>query len=220
MNTPIVSTQTPDQLQRHTIMRCVVALGIAVLAWQLIARSQQSGLTQARASLIARQEQLTAFAAAPATVTDLAAATETLKSQSRKYRDRLAITADAAKLYENIGNLALRQQLRMERIEPLRTTGHAAGDAAKAGFEMSGYSMEVVGTYDGVARFLDQLQTSMGVTRVESLRIEPAVSVGKDGSLVRATIETHHLRLPPEGLKVELATDHPANPTQPSGGVK
>lgn len=220
MSTHTISTQTNDQLQRHTIMRCVVALGVAVLAWQLIARSQQSGLSQARASLVARQEQLTAFAAAPAVVSDLAAATETLKGQSKKYRDRLAITADAAKLYENIGNLALRQQLRMERIEPLRTTGQTAGAAAKAGFEMSGYSMEVVGTYEGVARFLDQLQNSLGVTRVESLRIEPAVTAGKEGSLVRATIETQHLRLPPDGLKVELTMDQPVNPAQPAGGVK
>jgi Tfp pilus assembly protein PilO len=219
MSTPTRAPQTLDQVQRQTIMRCVVALGIAVLAWQLITRSQQTGLSQARASLAARQEQLAAFAAAPATVADLSVATQTLKGQSKKYLDRLAITADTAKLYESIGNLALRQQLRMERIDPLRTAGQTAGAAAKDGFEMSGYSMEVVGTYDGVARFLDQLQNSLGVTRIESLRIEPAVITGKDGSLVRATIETQHLRLPPGGLKVESA-DQPAKPVQSNGGAK
>lgn len=220
MSTIASSTQTLDQVQRQTLMRCVVALGIAVLAWQLITRSQQVGLSQARASLISRQEQLSAFQAAPAAVTDLAAATETLKAQSRHYRERLAITADTAKLYESIGNLALRQQLRMERIDPLRTAGQTAGAAAKAGFEMSGYAMEVVGTYDGVARFLDQLQNSLGVTRIESLRIEPAVIAGKEASLIRATIETQHLRLPPGGLKVDLAADQPGKPAQPNRGAK
>lgn len=220
MSTPHHPLQTLDQVQRQTIMRCVVALGISVLAWQLLTRSQQVGLSQARASLVAREEQLAAFAAAPATVPDLAVATQTLKGQAKIYRDRLALTADTAKLYESIGNLALRQQLRMDRLDPLRTAGQTAGAAAKAGFEMTGYAMEVVGTYDGVARFLDQLQNSLGVTRIESLRIEPAVIAGKDGSLVRATIETQHLRLPPGGLKIESAADQPGKPALPTGGVK
>ncbi len=216
------TTATPlhggDQLQRQTILRCVVALGVAVLAWQMITRSQQNGLVQARASLIARDEQLAAFANAPAAASDLAAATEALTRQAKQYRTRLAITADTAKLYESIGNLALRQQLRMERIDPLRTAGQSAGTAAKAGFEMTGYAMEVVGTYEGVARFLDQMQSALGVTRIESLRIEPAAIAGKDGSLVRATIETQHLRLPPGGMKVDTNPD--SLPGSAVGGAK
>lgn len=225
MKPELVQTAGPESLQRQVLLRGVVALGITVLAWQVLTRSQQTGLAQARAQVASRQEQLAAFEAAPRPVTDLAAATESLRRTSLSLRNRLAQTADSAKLYEAIGNLAIRQQLRIERIDPLRSTGESAVSAAKAGFEKSGYALDVVGSYDGVARFLDQIQTSLGASRVESLRIEPVAITGNQGALVRATLETLHLRLPPGGLKSDHAVSQDGSSSQArtdfgSGGVK
>jgi Tfp pilus assembly protein PilO len=214
------SSLSPELVQKQTLVRSVVALGIAVLAWQIIARSQQLELAHARASLATRHNELEEFSVAPTVLKDLPAASEALQRRSKELRTRLAITADTGKLYETIGNLALRQQLRIERIDPLRSSGQAAGSAAKVGIEKTGYAMEVVGTYDGVARFIDQLQSALGVSKVESVRIEPAPISGKDGSLVRATIETQHLRLPPGGIDFSSLTTSATSQPRTLGGAK
>ena len=214
MSSPASASYGPDSLQRQVLLRGVVALGVVVLAWQVLARSQQTGLAQARAEVTARAERLETFNAAPRAVVDLPTATESLRRASTDLRARLSQTADTAKLYEAIGNLAQRQQLRIERIDPLRSAGESAGAAAKVGFEKSGYALEVVGSYDGVARFLDQIQSSLGASRVESVRIEPIAVTGSQGTLVRATLETLHLRLPTGGLRVQ---DDPAAASKAPG---
>lgn len=220
MKSLISLATSADLVKKQTLMRSVVALGISVLAWQIIVRSQKQELAQARAAVADRHQQLEEFAQAPTIIKDIPTVTDALQRKSKELRARLAITSDTGKLYEAIGTLAARQQLRIERIDPLRSGGQSAGLAAKVGFEKSGYSLEVVGTFDGVARFLDQLQSGLGVSKVESVRIEPAAVSGKDGTLVRATIETQHLRLPPGGLDLDAARTTPAAPAKDSGGAK
>ncbi len=116
---------------------------------------------------------------------------------------------ESGKLYESFRGLAKAAAVRIERIEPKGESSLGAMTKAKAGeaggltARAIGYSLEVTGTYEAVARFLSSCETELGSSRVVSFRLSPSVQARAGGpTLVVATLETQHVC-----LKLDEAAD-------------
>jgi hypothetical protein len=182
---------------------CVIA-GVVCALWYVIVRPLEQRLVANKASLEGISTQLATFqdsikdepAMAPV-IADYSTRTTILKD----WTDR---SGNAGRLYEEFRSIAADHNVRIERIEP--NTGRSAGRWTKPGdknqmvSEVFGYSLEVTGRYEDVARFLDACENQLGASKVVGFRMTPefnaAASAGATaGKNISATIETAHLKI-------------------------
>ena len=182
---------------RSYVVRLAVVSALASAAWYFVVRPMRDELTTRKATLAATHAeielgkgQILASDRAPA------AAIEQLKSQADALTRLWSVAAETSGLYEQIDSLAHRYGVVVERMEPNRggAKGIASKDAPDAPtFNELAYSIELVGPYEGVARFVRAIQYELGMTRIESLRISPVES--QSGSTqVRASVKTTHFQ--------------------------
>eukprot|EP00913_Durusdinium_trenchii_P006174 g5786.t1 len=140
----------------------------------LRAEVQRAGLAAATAEIEAGQAQIVASQQEPREVI------QELREQAESLRRFWSISADASVLYEEIDAVAKRYGVVVERVEPSRGGSKGAiGDEQEdaPAFNEIGYSIELVGSYEGVARFLRAIQNELGMARIDSVRITPALSI-------------------------------------------
>lgn len=129
--------------------------------------------------------------------------------------ERSAMARDAARLNASIEELAGRTGVTIQRTQPRESVSAAAfaPPVSAAGADASGalpalikpdavvgFTIEASGNYAGITRFLDGLETSLGYTRVDSVRVTPD---SEHEDRARATISTLHFAFSlPGGVQV------------------
>lgn len=182
-----------------------LALAAACAAvWYLAARSLHVSLAQARAELAGAVNEISAHETDyPPSAGDPAKAMLDLADREKRVRDLTRVSGDAAKVYEALGVVAGSCNVRVDRIEPVRSgvrEPRSSRQAAKPGAfavsaESTHYVIEATGQYADIARFVKALERDLGLTRVVSLRLSPAPVTPGAPPAISASIETSHYKL-------------------------
>src|SRR5262245_15329644 len=188
--------------QRQHVMRGILCAAAVGATWYFVARPMEAGLRFQQSAFAATQAQLRQHEATLQSEPNMA---PTIRSMS----DRLhAITTWAAKsgdtggLYEAFRDLAAKTGVRIEVIEPngARQPSRPSGGRSKTDLvtcELAGYTIDISGSYEAIARFIGACDTQLGASKVVSFRMSPAPGSppGEPASVVVASVETVHLRL-------------------------
>lgn len=129
--------------------------------------------------------------------------------------ERSVMARDAAKMNASIEELAGRCGVTIQRTQPRESVGPgmptvavpapAGADGAAAAPALVkpdaviGFTIEAAGNFAGMTRFVEGLETSLGYTRVDSVRVSPD---SEHDDRVRATISTLHFAFSlPKGVQ-------------------
>lgn len=106
--------------------------------------------------------------------------------------------AEGSRLYSQLLALGDREGLRIERIDP------ASRDEEQGLFATTvAFSIEAVGSYQNVARFIGAIENDFGFASVVGFSLTPID--GEQGELVHASLETAHRRFDPKAAPVANA---------------
>ena len=200
--------KTPDVLgvqrmtsERRFMFQLAMAVVLAVGGYHLLVKPEAKLLRNAQATLAAQSKDLSDVNQMPQVTDDLPLAIKQMSERHRELLTKLSASADASKTYDAIGQLATKSGVRTDRIDPVRNGDARAAssggkDKNRLILESYGYSIEAVGTYGKLAEFIDQLNTSTGVTRISNLVIEPLETPEGQEQRIRAIITTVHYRMP------------------------
>ncbi len=183
---------------RSYIVRLCVASAVASAAWYFGVRpmrdnleAQQASLAAAQSEIEAGQIQIMQGEQTPAeTIADL-------RSSATAIEQLWAVSSDASQIYEAIDEIANRYGVVIERLEPRRGSAVVPSQDEQEDapvFIELGYSIELVGSYEGVARFIRAIQNELGMARVDSFRISPALTQDL-GAQIRASVRTTHYQV-------------------------
>lgn len=180
---------------RSYVVRLAVVSAVACAAWYFGIRPMREGLVTKRATLSAMEAEISSgqeLVERSEIVPELLI--NELRRAASSLRELWAISADASVLYDAIDTIAQRYAITIERMEPRR--GVPARDARGEGedrpvFNEIAYTIDLLGTYENVARFLRAVQSELGMARVDSVRITPALSTD-DPAFIRASVTTTH----------------------------
>ena len=190
-------------LEKRFLIRGAIACALTIACYQFLVRPERLRLAAARTSLASQQNELNEMNNLPHVVDDIPAAIVQMSQRRDQLRSRLKDSGDASTLYDKIGKLGQRCGVRTDRIDPVRVDApHApvSGRGAKPNvgvtLESYGYQIEVIGSYENIAKFVDAINSETGVSYVGSLLCEPLAQTGSSPKLVRATVGTLHFKLP------------------------
>ncbi|MFI4896548.1 MAG: hypothetical protein ACIARR_01845 [Phycisphaerales bacterium JB059] len=182
---------------RTFVVRLAVVVSVVCAAWYFGVRPLRDNLQLEQATLTAAQQEILEgervrreYGREPTDVI------EELQRSANALREFWNASADASMIYESIDTLAMRHGVIVERMEPKRSPtsarpGNTAADEPT--FEQIVYSIELLGSYEGVSRFLHAVQNDLGMARVDSIRVGPAATAS-DPSRVRASVMTTHFQ--------------------------
>ncbi len=182
---------------RNYVVRLAVISAVASAAWYFVVRPMRDRLMQQRATLVAAQAEISSgLSQIEANERAPESAIETLTTRANVLSRLWGVSADASVLYEQIDTIAHRYGVVVERMEPSRggARGVVSGEKPDAPtFNEIGYSIELVGPYEGVARFVRAIQHELGMARIDSLRITPA-QASAGNTQIRASVKTTHFQ--------------------------
>jgi hypothetical protein len=181
---------------RRPIMMTVAGTFASVAMWSLFIKPMHRELAEKQQQLAAQQSRLdqAALERSRAEV-DPAQLIDEFKSLAMRYEESWSLSADSAAVYAKFDELAGEAGVSIDRIEPSRTG--AGFDMGGGRVTQCGFVVELRGPYDQVLHFIELTQTRMGLTRVSSVRLNPA-TVGADQGVVQANLVTEHFGV--EGL--------------------
>jgi hypothetical protein len=203
-----MKTKTPEVLgvrrmssERRFAYQLVTALAVALAGYHMLVKPEARLLKMAQATLAAQAKDLSDVGQLPQVADDLPVAIKQMGDRHHELLAKLNASADASKMYDMIGQLAGKSGVRTDRIDPVRNGDSRAAssggkDKNRLVLESYGYSIEAVGSFDKLAGFIDQLNTSTGVTRISNLVIEPLETPEGQEQRIRAIITTVHYRMP------------------------
>ena len=201
-------------LEKRFLIRGVIACAITVASYQMLIRPEYQRLAAAKLSLAAQQNELDEMKNLPHVVDDIPAAIVQMTQRRDQLKARLKDSGDASTLYDKIGKLGQRCGVRTDRIDPVRVDspqvaalGREATQAGAVTLESYGYQIEVIGSYENIAKFVDAINSETGVSYVGSLLCEPLVQPGSAPKQVRATVGTMHFKLPAEREKAAASAN-------------
>lgn len=172
------------------------ALAVAILAggaWYLALHSSSGDLSAARAELAAQRLLLKEGSGETGTTKD---ATETaLRAQELRFESLSKEGPEPEKLYDAITAAARECSVRIERLNPSRNTTRGREIESKTGIAVGtiDFTIEFRGGYAGAVKFLREIETGLGLVRVNTLRLVPE-RTPDGGLIVVANIETSHFK--------------------------
>ncbi len=178
------------------LMVCLIAAG----SWALVARPAEASLASRRRALASMRGELSKgqkeAGAALAGEESLAA----LSARGEAMNEWSGRVGDDTQLFERLGELARARDVKIDRLDPRA----AVAPSKEAKFKDSATqvsaracSMDVSGSYESIARFLEDIDTALGASKVTMFRLSPGVKGGgvARAGMVSATVETAHLRV-------------------------
>lgn len=205
-------------LEKRFLIRGVIACAITVACYQMLIRPERQRLAVAKLSLASQQSELSEMKNLPHVVDDIPAAIVQMTQRRDQLKARLKDSGDASTLYDKIGKLGQRCGVRTDRIDPVRVDAPqlAPGHVHAGGvpLESYGYQIEVIGSYENIAKFVDAINSETGVSYVGSLLCEPWVQPGSAPKQVRATVGTMHFKLPAQKEKAAASATSPTGETE------
>ncbi len=200
-------------LEKRFLIRGAIAGALTIACYQFLVRPERLRLAEAKLSLASQQNELDEMNNLPHVVDDIPAAIVQMTQRRDQLKARLKDSGDASTLYDKIGKLGQRCGVRTDRIDPVRVdppraavSGKGAKQDLGIALESYGYQIEVVGSYENIAKFVDAINSETGVSYVASLLCEPMVQPGSGPKQVRATVGTYHFKLPVSKEKASAAT--------------
>ncbi len=135
-------------------------------------------------------------------------ATETYTSPQeipKKLRNRVdwisnmsAVSGDPSEVYNRIAKLASTNDVRVDRITPSRS---GAGRLREVGMNAPlRHTIDAIGAFADVARFINALESDTGFCAIDSMRISPLQGQGEHQ--VRATVQVLHYAFDPYVVEV------------------
>lgn len=196
MNHANGSTRPPRTLIAQCVIGSACLLGIALGVLEPLRGAQRDALAQleeaqamsARAGELAGKMPVLA-----AEMAQMTREAELVARHSAAAHETARLNASIEQAARRSGVDVLRTQPR-EMPHPVAQPGVAASSEAGGPVTVSpdavtGFSLDVAGTYDGLASFVSAIERELGFTRIESLRLVPE---GSASERVRATISTAH----------------------------
>jgi hypothetical protein len=187
--------------KRQFMFAVAISVG-ACAGWYLGLRPLEQKFVDSRAELDALTTQLAAFDSLVATEPPIHTIISDLMAQGRRTNSAAFTSSDATRLYDGIHELAKACGVKLARVEPAGSRGRAAVQPsadknALKGVEVSGYSIEVAGTYENICRFIDACERGLGVSKVGGFHIAAQSSnASVNGEpLLTAIVETTHLKI-------------------------
>ncbi|MDX2133019.1 MAG: hypothetical protein SFY69_13300 [Planctomycetota bacterium] len=184
---------------RTHIVRTVVAGVVASGAWLVLVRPQQEQTADRRATLRAAAAEIDLYESGELGESELRPLVSSLSARLDAIYRWATPSGDAGKLYESLRSLASGCGVRLQRIEPSgarQTTRRPAPGEPAA--ESVAYSVEVIGKYESIARFIDACATRLGASRVAGARmLATGPTQPGEEPVLTATIDTVHLKLRP-----------------------
>jgi type II secretory pathway component PulM len=190
-----IPVQTPGRSQ--FMIAFMVCVGVCA-GWYLGVRPMEQKFKQTKAELAAVKKQLEIFDQIMETEPPLEGVIQALSAKGRRTNQAAAVSGNATRLYDAVHDLARQHAVKMARIEPSTNRGATvqANNKGLKGAEVSGYNIEVTGTYESVCRFVDACEQRLGVSKVVSFHLAPqSASTPSKDPIVTGTIETAHLKL-------------------------
>lgn len=182
---------------RSFLVRLVIVSAVACAGWYFVVRPMRENLTNQQAAIRSVNAEIDAGQAQiMMSGLDPNEAIEELRSTAQELEQLWGVSGDASVLYEAIDAVAHRYGVVVERMEPQRTpvSSQFEEDEIDAPtFHKLGFGIELVGSYEGVARFLRAMQNELGMARIESFRLSPALSQDRSAQ-VRASVRTIHFQ--------------------------
>ncbi|MEZ6243503.1 MAG: hypothetical protein R3B57_10725 [Phycisphaerales bacterium] len=183
---------------RTYFIRLIVVISLAVAGWRFLIGPMHTRVNERRATLDAMRDEIDAgsdqIQLQPTSPAEVIAE---LNHRADALRDLWGVSADASRLYERFDALAHRYGVTIERMEPRSGQNQSSSRADNPDTPQVaeiGYSIELVATYDAVARFLHAVQGETGMVRIESFRVAPEPSRGHE-PMVRASVRTVHYQV-------------------------
>lgn len=201
-------------ISRKDIARIACTAVIAAGAWYALARPAGERLAVARAQLAHASTELDLRRTGAVSTADSANVLAELAARQAELTERFGRSTDPSRTYDAYGRLAREAGVTMERIEPTSASraSRQSPQSAQGGrshFEQRGFTIDVTGSYEAVARFIGTVESELGLVRVSSIQLASLEHESKSQT-VRATVETTHYL--PRGLDAETAPGTPARP--------
>ncbi len=173
----------------HTLAGALLAGG----AWYAALRLASGDLSLARAELASQRLLLqgTSSDTSPADGSSEAS----LQQQELRFRSLAQAAPEPDKIYDAIVSSAKTCGVRIDRLNPSRNATRSREIETKTGLKVATteFSMEFRGEYAAAVKFLSELETGVGLVRVNTLRMVPERTA--DGGLIVVTnIETSHFK--------------------------
>ena len=182
-----------SSLARMYASKSVLLATAAGAIWYFAVRPMNDELRQARAAFdafaVEIDEHTHQFGSTPFSVEEIAA---DLKSRRAGIESQFADSANPARVYDSLGELAARTGVRLERVEPGKG-GRGVVSQCPEIMVSAVHTIEATGTMSQLADFFTAIDTELGMSRVGSVRLSPVP--GSQGEQLTATLDTTHLRL-------------------------
>jgi len=170
----------------------VSASFVVVAAWYFGVHSRQASVDQLKVELESQTSEIEQGKADEAAFgAGLSAMIQRMEQESSLYRAAWAHSSDAAVLYRGFDEAAQDAGVRVVRLEPSK--GGIRTERQGASIETHGFVVEVEGVFEGVMRFIRQVQYGGGMTRIKSIRLYPAADTEASESSVRAIVQSEHV---------------------------
>lgn len=197
---------------RKDITRIACTALIAGGAWYALARPAGERLAIARAQLANASTELDLRRTGAISTADSAGVLAELAARKAQLNERFDRSTEPSRIYDAYGRLAREVGVTVERIEPAPASrvarqGTQSTPGGKTHFQQRGFTIDVSGSYESVARFIGAVEGQLGLARVSAIQLASLENDSKSQS-VRATIETTHYL--PRGLDSETAPGMPA----------
>lgn len=190
---------------------CVTAgLGaVAIAAWFLAVRPVSNTLASLRSKVALQQ---VALAGAPTLRDDHARQLADLQARIDNARSIIAETPSPDSLYDAVQEAGKLADVRVEKLEPSSSARKPIDLAKQAGYkaEPTQLDIEVTGEFEAVVSFLTRVERDFGLSKVNSVRVQPLPGQPEHGTKVVAQVATAHFAAVPTAPPVPHSTPNSA----------
>lgn len=183
---------------RKLMTHGAMSAAILAAAWGLGVSPLQESLQQERASRAVDADRIASYAQLDGqSLAQPARLVGRLIRNAKAINESCAISGSDAHLYEELGRLAERTGVRIERMEPHRahnTTVPSNDGLDRLPVRSSGYTINFEGSFSQVVAFVDAVENETGLCRLSACRLVQG-GVLDGSSQILATITTEHFAL-------------------------
>ncbi len=158
---------------RKLIAEIFVMLAVCIGAWMMIVDPQKGALAELEA--IIETAKTNPLRASREQIEQMAFRIDAVRTRVRKIESESGLARDSSRTYGLIMGLAKEYDVTVRRLDP-SPPGRSA-DAADP-VQVTGFTMNVEGTYERVAMFIEGVQSLNGFVRPGSLSVTPLGNTG------------------------------------------
>jgi hypothetical protein len=203
------------KLSEHRSLLAPICIALAVCAggYVLTVEPRERQLRDLNAVIAAQEVKHAATQRVAPDVARLHAMLAEATSAANRLRTKASVITSESMLFESIMSLAGDAGVRVESMTPAGGPTRAPAPAAVAPVApIAGaapaqappedrqlrYTLDIIGEYDDIVRFVERLQGSMGLTSVRAVRVSSNSQPGQRS--LTATVQTEHLILDPRSV--------------------